>query len=119
MAERAGLNGSAVYGVYPCADGWVFLSAFAPALWDQLKSVVQLKKLEEERFSTQAGRLENNDELQAILTSWTLSKTSDDPRAFAQRGYPLTVAETPERLLRSDQWQRRRFAHPLHHPAAG
>lgn len=58
MAERAGLNVSAVYGVYPCADGWVFLSAFAPALWDQLKQAAALPDLEDSRFATQAGRLD-------------------------------------------------------------
>jgi len=119
MAERAGLNVSAVYGVYPCADGWVFLSAFAPALWEQLKEAAPLPELLDDRFQTQAGRLEHNDELQAILTAWTLSKTSDELRVFAQKGYPITVAETPERLLRSEQWVRRSFVHEVAHPAAG
>jgi len=119
MAERAGLNVSAVYGVYPCADGWVFLSAFAPALWEQLKSVAQIEQLNDERFSTQAGRLDSNDELQAVLTTWTLSKTSDELRAFSQRGFPLTVAETPERLLRSEQWRNRRFVQTVTHERAG
>jgi formyl-CoA transferase len=119
MAERAGLNVSAVYGVYPCADGWVFLSAFAPALWDQMKAVLRLPELDGERFSTQAGRLEHNDELQAILTAWTLSKTSDELRALAQRGYPLTVAETPQRLLVSEQWRGRSFVTTTQHPCAG
>jgi crotonobetainyl-CoA:carnitine CoA-transferase CaiB-like acyl-CoA transferase len=119
MAERAGLNVSAVYGVYPCADGWVFISAFAPALWEQLKEAAQIAELHDDRFSTQAGRLEHNDELQAIIIAWTLSKTSDELRAFAQRGYPLTVSETPERLLDSEQWRTRGVAHLSAHPAAG
>lgn len=119
MAERAGLNVSAVYGVYPCADGWVFISAFAPALWDQLKEAVRIPELEEERFSTQAGRLANNDELEAIIMSWTLASTSDELRGLAQRGFPLTVGETPERLLASEQWQRRGVASTVTHPRAG
>ena len=119
MLERAGLNVSAVYGVYPCADGWVFLSAFAPALWEQLKAAAQLPELDDERFSSQAGRLQHNDDLQAILTAWTLSQTADELRVFAQKGYPLTVAETPERLLRSEQWSRRAYARTVEHPVAG
>jgi crotonobetainyl-CoA:carnitine CoA-transferase CaiB-like acyl-CoA transferase len=119
MAERAGLNVSAVYGVYPCADGWVFLSAFAPALWEQLKDAVGMDELLDERFQSQAGRLEHNDELQAVLTAWTLSKTSDELRVFAQKGYPITVAETPERLLRSEQWANRNFVYEVAHQAAG
>ncbi len=119
MAERAGLNVSAVYGVYPCADGWVFVSGFAPALWEQLTGASQIPELRDERFSTQAGRLDHNDELQAIITSWTLSKKSDELRSFAQRGYPLTVSETPERLLRSEQWRTRASVHEVQHPVAG
>ena len=119
VANRAGLTVSATYGVYPCRNGWVYLTAFAPALWDRLKSVVQLEVLDDERFSNQASRLENNDELQAILTEWTLSKASDELREFARQGYPLTVAEDEESLLASEQWQSRRYVSNVAHPAAG
>lgn len=119
MAERSGLNVSAVYGVYPCADGWVYLSALAPSLWEQLKRAAKLPELDDERFATQQGRLELNDELEAVLTGWTMSKTSDELRALAQEGYPVTVAETPDRLLESEQWRNRRFAHTVSHAEAG
>jgi formyl-CoA transferase len=86
-----------------------------PALW-KLKDAAHLPELDDERFSTQAGRLEHNDELQAILTAWTLSQTGDDLRRFAQKGYPVTVAETPEGLLRSEQWATRGFVNQVDHP---
>ena len=119
VANRAGLSVSATYGVYPCADGWVYLTAFSPPLWQRLKAMTQLSELEQERFATQASRLEHNDELQAILTAWTLSKDSDELRAFAHRGNPLTVSETPERLLQSEQWRGRGVVRHVDHPAAG
>ncbi|MCH7698598.1 MAG: CoA transferase [Chloroflexi bacterium] len=113
VANRAGLSVSATYGVYPCADGFVYLTAFAPPLWERLKAVVGLDELEDERFATQAARLEHNDELQAVLTGWTLGKTSDELRTFARRGDPMTVMETPERLLASEQWRNRGVAHEV------
>ncbi len=119
VANRAGLSVSATYGVYPCADGWVYITAFAPALWERFKKIAPLIELDEERFSTQEGRLEHNDELQAILTGWTLSKTSGELRELALRGDPVTVAETPARLLGSEQWRGRGVAHHVDHPAAG
>lgn len=119
VANRAGLNVSATYGVYPCADGWVYITAFAPALWERLKAMAALPVLDGERFATQASRLEYNDELQAILSAWCLTKTSDELRALALKGYPLTVAETLERLLASEQWRSRGVAQPVEHPAAG
>jgi crotonobetainyl-CoA:carnitine CoA-transferase CaiB-like acyl-CoA transferase len=119
VANRAGLSVSATYGVYPCADGWVYLTAFAPPLWGRLKAMTGLSELDDERFSTQAARLEHNDELQAVLTSWTLSKSSDELRALARRGEPLTVAETTESLLTCEQWRNRGFVATVAHPVAG
>lgn len=119
VANRAGLSVSATYGVYPCADGWVYVTAFAPALWERLKEMAPLDELDDERFATQASRLENNDELQAILTGWTLAKTSGDLREWAQKGYPVTVMETPADLLASEQWRKRGVAHEVEQPKAG
>ena len=116
VANRAGLSVSATYGVYPCADGFVYLTAFAPPLWERLKAAVRLDELEDERFSTQASRLEHNDELQAVLTGWTLGKTSDELRVFARKGDPMTVMETPDRLLASEQWRGRGVAHEMDLP---
>jgi crotonobetainyl-CoA:carnitine CoA-transferase CaiB-like acyl-CoA transferase len=118
-AQRAGLSVSATYGVYACADGWVYLTAFAPALWERLKRVVQLDELDDESFATQESRLEHNDELQAILAGWALGKTSEELRVLARRGQPLTVAETPGSLLDSEQWGNRRFVRHVEHPSAG
>jgi crotonobetainyl-CoA:carnitine CoA-transferase CaiB-like acyl-CoA transferase len=118
-ARRVGLTVSATYGVYACAGGWVYITAFAPALWERLKSMTGLPELDDERFATQATRLEHNDELQAVLAAWTATKTTAELRAFALRGYPLTIAETPASLLSSEQWQARGVARRTAHPAAG
>jgi crotonobetainyl-CoA:carnitine CoA-transferase CaiB-like acyl-CoA transferase len=119
VANRAGLSVSATYGVYPCADGWVYITAFAPALWDRLKAVVSLPELDEDRFSSQASRLDYNDELQAILTAWAATKSSEELHAHALEGYPFTVARTPEALLASEQWRNRGVAQEVEHPTAG
>ena len=119
VANRAGLSVSATYGVYPCSDGFVYLTAFAPPLWERLKAAVGLDELEDERFSTQAARLEHNDELQAVPKGWTLGKTSDELRAFALKGDPMTVMETPARLLASEQWRGRGVAHEMDLPDGG
>jgi len=95
------------------------VTAFAPALWDRLKSVIELPELDDERFATQAARLEHNDELQALLARWTVTKSSAELRDLALRGYPLTVMETPRSLLESEQWHNRRVAQRLEHPIAG
>ena len=118
-ANRVGLTVSATYGVYACADRWVYITAFAPALWDRLKSIITLPELEAERFSTQAARLEHNDELQALLASWAITKSSAELHNLALRGYPLTVMTTPGNLLESEQWRNRRVAQRVRHSIAG
>ncbi|MEX1255431.1 MAG: CoA transferase [Dehalococcoidia bacterium] len=119
VANRVGLNVSATYGVYACADGWVYITAFAPALWERLKALTQLPELNEERFSSQATRLDNNDELQAIIAAWVITKASDELRSLARQGHPLTVAESPDRLIASEQWRGRQFVRAVEHPVAG
>jgi crotonobetainyl-CoA:carnitine CoA-transferase CaiB-like acyl-CoA transferase len=118
-ANRVGLTVSATYGVYACADGWVYVTAFAPALWDRLLSIIEMPELRDERFSTQAARLENNDELQALIASWAITKSSEELHALALRGFPLTVMTTPAMLLQSEQWRRRRVTQPVEHTVAG
>jgi len=118
-AQRAGLNVSATYGVYPCAGGWVYLTAFAPALWERLKRMTGLPELDDERFATQESRLAHNDELQALLAAWTVTKSSAELHDLALRGDPLTVAQTPESLLASEQWRNRGFVRSVAHPVAG
>jgi crotonobetainyl-CoA:carnitine CoA-transferase CaiB-like acyl-CoA transferase len=118
-ANRAGLTVSATYGAYACADSWVYITAFAPALWGRLLSIIDMPELRDDRFSTQAVRLEHNDELQALLARWAVTKTAAELRELALRGYPLTVAETPASLLASEQWRGRRVAQPVSHPIAG
>jgi crotonobetainyl-CoA:carnitine CoA-transferase CaiB-like acyl-CoA transferase len=118
-ANRVGLTVSATYGVYACADGWVYVTAFAPALWDRLLSVIDTPELRDERFSTQAARLENNDELQALIASWAITKKSAELHDLALRGYPLTVMTTAAMLLASEQWRNRGVAQLVSHPIAG
>ncbi len=119
MAQRSGLCPSAVYGVYPCADGWVFVNAVSPSLWERLKAAIGLPELEDPRFGSQASRLAHNDELQAIIASWTVSMSSDELRRLMRQGYPLTVAETVPSLLEGEQWRQRCYVHRVRHPAAG
>lgn len=118
-ANRVGLTVSATYGVYACADGWVYITAFAPALWDRLKSIIAMSELDDERFSTQAARLEHNDELQAVLAGWTITKSTAELHGLALRGYPLTVMTTQKGLLESEQWRNRHVVQRVSHPIAG
>lgn len=118
-ANRVGLTVSATYGVYACVDGWVYVTAFAPALWDRLLSIIEMPELRNDRFATQAARLEHNDELQALIASWTITKTSAELHDLALRGYPLTVMTSIEMLLASEQWRTRRVAQSVVHPTAG
>jgi crotonobetainyl-CoA:carnitine CoA-transferase CaiB-like acyl-CoA transferase len=118
-ANRVGLTVSATYGVYACSDGWVYVTAFAPALWDRLLSIIEMPELRAERFSTQASRLEHNDELQALIASWAITKSSAELHDLALRGYPLTVMTTPAMLLQSEQWSNRRIVQDVEHAIEG
>lgn len=56
--------------LFPCADGWMSLIVLADPAWEATVLMLQLPiEPGDERFSTQAGRRDNFDEIRAMLTA--------------------------------------------------
>ena len=63
---------SAPRNVYPCTDGWICLSGSANSVAHRILAVVGgAEATNDPRFLTGAARLENIDELDAMITAWT------------------------------------------------
>ncbi|OAI42182.1 hypothetical protein AYO38_03290 [bacterium SCGC AG-212-C10] len=74
---RSGNHVSAVWGIYPCADGFAGVCCLArqiPALY----RVVGDPELQHERFLDPMQRLENDDELNARLYAWFSQHTKQE-----------------------------------------
>lgn len=95
---------SAPQGCYPCQgdDKWVALSIGSDAEWKKFCEVMGRPELsEDERFATNAARMQNHDELDQLIEGWTNSRTHYQAMELLQAaglaaGAVLNVAEISE-----------------------
>jgi crotonobetainyl-CoA:carnitine CoA-transferase CaiB-like acyl-CoA transferase len=117
---RRGNVGSYAIGVYPCADGHLGIHAM-PRNWAPLAETMGMPELAtDERYATSRARLEHNDELVAMLYTWTAEQRKKDAyaRAGGLRG-PIAYVHTIQDLLDSPHLQARGYFHEVDHPRAG
>jgi formyl-CoA transferase len=88
---RSGGGSNAPSGLYPCAPGgsndyvWIMTSRGNPEHWVRLCKVMGREDLiEDPRFATPQARVQNDPELDAIITAWTRTRTKHE--AMAQVG---------------------------------
>lgn len=82
-------------GLFPCIghDRWVAIEVFSDAEWQALLGLGDVPDgLRSPRFASHASRLENADEIEAILSSWTCRFTD---REVASRLQACGVAAAP------------------------
>lgn len=80
-------------------EKWIALSASAQTIVERLfKSIGKPELINDSRFKTNSDRLKNREELDKIITSWTMERNQDDiVRAF--RAHQVAVApvyDTPQ-----------------------
>lgn len=106
---RMGNQTNAHWGIYPVADGYGGVCCLArqiPAFF----AVVGDPELQAERFATPAGRLENNDELGAMLYGWFGTKTKRELLELGPKHkVPFGAVLTPRELLGSASLSERGF----------
>ncbi|MEX0784714.1 MAG: CoA transferase [Dehalococcoidia bacterium] len=108
-SPRRGNHLRAVWGIYPCADGWAgvcCLERQVPAFFRLLDDPV----LAEERFADPTLRAENDDELSAMVYAWFAGKTKADILQLGpEHRVPFGVVMTPGDLLANDSLAERGF----------
>lgn len=121
VADRCGnADRDAVpHGAYPCRDDqWVTLSCWSDADFAALaRAMEKIGLAEDRRFATAAARRGNAGELDAIIATWTQTRSADDVAELMQAAgvaaYPVvTVAGlfADPQLIARGQWRVRR--HP-------
>lgn len=79
LAQRTGnrSENSAPRNVYPTADGHIALSASSQRIFENVMAAIDREELiEDPRFRTNADRLDNVEELDAIIAAWTEDRTT-------------------------------------------
>src|SRR5438552_733341 len=120
IAKRRGNVLSAMVGVFPAKDGFLGLHIM-PRNWPWfVKAIGRPELIEDERFKDAHSRLQNNDELEAIVYEWA---SRQDPReAYQAAGAartPIAFVHTIRDLFESEQLRSRDFFQRLEHPVSG
>ncbi|MBI2863857.1 MAG: CoA transferase [Chloroflexi bacterium] len=114
-------------GAYPfcilfCRDGYAGIMAESPKHWETFcKSILKKPELTTDpRFATSHARLQNPDELDAIMLEWTMEHDKEEIYHTGQAlGLPFGYVATFEDVIKSPQLRAREFFEEVDHPFVG
>ena len=108
------------HGCYPCQgdDQWVTLAVRDDQEWQALCEVIgRLELYSAVRFRLPLQRLQNQDELDEIISCWTKSRTSYQVMETLQAaGVPAGPVLNAHQLLSDQHWQDRGYFEAVDHP---
>ena len=113
----------APHNVFRCKgdDSWVVIAIASDEEWARYCSAVgDLDWSRDERYATNAARLENQDELDAAIGTWTIQRTHHEVMTELQsHGVKAgAVLKAPE-ILDDPQFRSRQYIDRTEHPDAG
>jgi crotonobetainyl-CoA:carnitine CoA-transferase CaiB-like acyl-CoA transferase len=120
ISKRRGNVLSAMVGVFPANEGHIGLHIM-PRNWPWFaRSIGRPDLVEDERYKDARSRLQNNDELEAIVYEWA---SRQDPReAYRTAGAaraPIAFVHTIGDLFGSEQLYSRDYFQRVEHPTGG
>ena len=120
VQEREG-NGRGTMNAYETADGWALLAANNDATWERLcRALGRDDWLEDSRFTTRTGRLENAAELEPGLSAWFSSRTTKEAvDHLTANGVPIAPVNTVEQAATDPHLLEREMMVEVPDPAAG
>jgi benzylsuccinate CoA-transferase BbsF subunit len=126
LASRTGGRSAtaAPHGVYQCQgeDRWCVIAVCTDSEWTALCRVMgEPAWAHEARFQTLSGRLQHVDDLDRLLTTWTLQHPPEViMHHLQQAGVAAGVVQNAHDLLEADpQLRHRGHYHVLNHPVTG
>ena len=112
----------APYQTYETADGYLNVGCGNQKLWNGLCEALDRPDLaDDERFATNADRVEHMDELEAELEETLRERTTEEWVEYLadERGLPVGPVNDVEDALFNEQTEARGVVESLHHPAVG
>jgi len=118
--ERAGNQARAVWGIYPCADGFVGVAAMNRQTGSVYRCIEHPELLEAPAFLDLTSNPAENEVASALIEEWTMSHTAQEVFDISHgHRAPFSLIATPRQLL---EWQpliNRGFWKTLDHPILG
>ncbi len=114
---------AAPHGAYPCRgnDRWCALAVASDKEWLSFRRVMGNPEWSgDQRFATLQGRKQNEDELEALVSAWSVEHTPEEVMAALQcSGIPAGLVVSGEDLHSDVQLKHRQHFWMLDHPVAG
>lgn len=108
------------HGMMPCRNGVVALSVWPPGRWKAIAEITGISELLDEKFSTNKGRIDNRDELNAYLLPWLMDHDREEiVKAWQAQGLPASWVHNVAELIESSQLKAREYFIQIDHPVAG
>lgn len=119
-SERAGNQARAVWGIYPCADGFVGVAAMNRQTGSVYDCIEHPELKDSPALMDLTSNPEGNEVASALIEEWTMSHTAQEVFDISQRHRaPFSLIATPGQLLAWEPLRKRGFWKRLHHPALG
>lgn len=111
------------HGCYPCKgeDRWCVISVESEEQWQALAAVIGREDLgSDERFTTLQARLERQEELDALIATWTQERDCYEVmNVMQQSGVPCGVVQNGADLVADEQLRARNFIVDKRNPRLG
>ena len=112
--------GRAAWGIYPCRDGHAGIISGPDTNWPEIAGIMDREELADSRFVSRQGRLENADEIDALMLPWLLDHDKVDIfKAGQDHGLGFAYVATMQDILEMEQLNSRDYFVDLDHPATG
>ncbi|OGC94399.1 MAG: hypothetical protein A2W25_01835 [candidate division Zixibacteria bacterium RBG_16_53_22] len=117
------LPGAAPHGAFPCKgdDNWIVISVLNNEQWQNFCQAIDNPALSQQKeYATPGDRKINEDELDKLVTAWTLKHTAEAAETIMQRaGVPAQKIFKPQDVYHDRQLKERNYFIPLKHPVMG
>jgi benzylsuccinate CoA-transferase BbsF subunit len=114
---------AAPHGVYPCKgdDRWCTIAVFSDEQWASLCKVMgRTEYIDDLRFSTLLSRKQNEDEINELISGWTINFTPEEVMTEMQSaGVPAGVVKNAADIYDDPQLRQYNLFWPLNHPSMG
>ena len=111
------------HGVYPCRgdDAWAAIACTTDEEWQALRSALEEPEwMADPELAAVEGRRARQDEVDALLTTWTVDKTPRQVMYLLQRaGVPAAAVQNNEDVFHDVHLNARNYAVDLDHPDFG
>ena len=118
--ERAGNQARAVWGIYPCADGFVGVAAMNRQTGSVYKCIEHPELLDYPEFLDLMSNPETNAVASALINEWTMGHTAQEVFDISHgHRAPFSLIATPRQLLEWEPLLKRGFWKTIEHPVLG